>query len=186
MVTEAIQGQVMERIILPTARAMARAGRLYKGVFYAGLMLTPEGPKLIEYNDRFGDPECQPLMMRLQSDLVPALLAARDGVVNRIDLRWFDSAAICVVMAANGYPDDPQRGSEIRGLDAAGADPDVKVFHAGTKRDGGRILADGGRVLGVTATGTDLAAARERAYRAVDKIDWPGGFCRRDIGARRR
>jgi phosphoribosylamine---glycine ligase len=182
--TPEIEAQVMERIILPTMRAMARDGRPYKGVLYAGLMLTAEGPKLIEYNVRFGDPECQPLMMRLQSDLVPALLATRDGILNRVDLRWYDQSAICVVMAANGYPDDPQRGSEIRGLDAARGEPDVKVFHAGTKRDGDRILADGGRVLGVTATGTDLAAARERAYRAVDLIDWPGGFCRRDIGKR--
>jgi phosphoribosylamine---glycine ligase len=182
MVTEAVQGQVMERIVLPTVRAMARAGTPYKGVLYAGLMLTAEGPKLIEYNCRFGDPECQPLMMRLQSDLVPALLATRDGVLNRVDLRWYDDSAICVVMAANGYPDDPQRGSEIRSLDAAGVAPDVKIFHAGTRREGDRILADGGRVLGVTATGADLAAARERAYRAVDLIDWPGGFCRRDIG----
>jgi len=183
-VTEAIEAQVMERIILPTVRAMARAGTPYKGVLFAGLMLTAEGPKLIEYNCRFGDPECQALMMRLQSDLVPALLATRDGVLNRVDLRWYDDSAICVVMAANGYPDDPQRGSEIRGLDEAGGEPDVKIFHAGTKRDGDRILADGGRVLGVNATGADLGAARERAYAAVDKIDWPGGFCRRDIGKR--
>jgi phosphoribosylamine---glycine ligase len=183
-VTPEIEAQVMERIILPTVRAMARDGRPYKGVFYAGLMLTEAGPKLIEYNVRFGDPECQPLMMRLQSDLVPALLATRDGILNRVDLRWYDKSAICVVMAANGYPDDPRRGTEIRGLDAAGGEPDVKIFHAGTRRDGDRILADGGRVLGVTATGASLNAARERAYRAIDKIDWPGGFCRRDIGSR--
>jgi len=184
MVSEAIEGQVMERIVLPTVRAMARDGTPYKGVLYAGLMLTAEGPKLIEYNCRFGDPECQPLMMRLQSDLVPALLATRDGILNRVDLRWYDRSAICVVMAAKGYPDDPRRGTEIGGLEAAGADPDVKIFHAGTKRESNRLLADGGRVLGVTATGTDLTAARERAYRAVDLIDWPGGFCRRDIGRR--
>jgi phosphoribosylamine--glycine ligase len=183
-VTSEIEGQVMERIILPTMRAMMRDGRPFKGVLFAGLMLGQEGPKLIEYNVRFGDPECQALMMRLRSDLVPALIAARDGILNRVDLRWFDAASICVVMAANGYPDDPQRGTEIRSLDAAGNAPDVKIFHAGTRRDGNRILADGGRVLGVTATGTDLAAARERAYRAVDKIDWPGGFCRRDIAKR--
>jgi phosphoribosylamine---glycine ligase len=183
-VTPAIETQVMERIILPTVRAMARAGMPFKGVLYAGLMLTREGPKLIEYNVRFGDPECQPLMVRLQSDLVPALLAARDGVLNRIDLRWYEASAICVVMAANGYPDDPQRGTEIRGLDAAAADSDVKIFHAGTRRDGSRILADGGRVLGVTASGAELAGARARAYEAVGKIDWPGGFCRRDIGKR--
>jgi phosphoribosylamine--glycine ligase len=183
-VTPEIEGEVMERIVLPTVRAMARDGRPYKGVLYAGLMLTAEGPKLIEYNCRFGDPECQALMMRLQSDLVPALLATRDGILNRVDLRWYDAASICVVMAANGYPDDPRHGTEIRGLDAAGDDSDVKIFHAGTSRDGDRILADGGRVLGVTATGADLVAARERAYRAVEKINWPGGFCRRDIGRR--
>jgi phosphoribosylamine---glycine ligase len=105
-------------------------------------------------------------------------------MLNRIDLRWFDASAICVVMAASGYPGDPLRDTEIRGLDGAGSDPDVKIFHAGTRADGGRIFADGGRVLGVTATGADLAGARERAYRAVDKIDWPGGFSRRDIGKR--
>ncbi|MGA8401051.1 MAG: phosphoribosylamine--glycine ligase [Stellaceae bacterium] len=183
-VTPEIETQVMERVVLPTVRAMAKDGRPFTGVLFAGLMLTAEGPKLLEFNVRFGDPECQPLMMRLQSDIVPAFLAARDGVLNRVDLRWYDQAAICVVMAANGYPDDPRRGTEINGLDAAGDDPDVKIFHAGTKREGERILADGGRVLGVTATGPDLAAARDRAYRAIDRIDWPGGFCRRDIGKR--
>jgi phosphoribosylamine---glycine ligase len=185
-VTPEIEAQVMARIVLPTVQAMARAGTPFKGVLYAGLMLTADGPKLIEYNVRFGDPECQPLMMRLQSDIVPALLAARDGVLNRVDLRWYDQVSICVVMAADGYPDDPQRGSEIRGLDAAGDDPDVKIFHAGTRRDGDRIVADGGRVLGITAAGSDLAVARDRAYRAIDRIDWPGGFCRRDIGNRQR
>ncbi|HEX5321075.1 MAG TPA: phosphoribosylamine--glycine ligase [Stellaceae bacterium] len=185
IVTPEIEAQVMERIILPTARAMARDGRPFKGVFYAGLMLTAEGPKLIEYNVRFGDPECQVLMMRLKSDLIPALMAVRDGVLDKVDLRWRDESAVCVVMAAEGYPDDPRRGTEIKGLDsAAGGDPDVTVFHAGTKRDGGRIVADGGRVLGVTALGADLPAARAKAYAAVDRIDWPGGFCRRDIAAR--
>jgi phosphoribosylamine--glycine ligase len=184
MVTPAVEGTVMERIILPTVRAMRRDGRPFKGVLYAGLMLTQEGPKLIEYNVRFGDPECQPLMMRLKSDLLPALIAARDGNLKDVDLRWYDEAALCVVMAARGYPDDPLRGTEIGGLDRAASDPEVKIFHAGTRRDGERILADGGRVLGVTARGKDLAAARERAYRAVDQIDWPEGFCRRDIGSR--
>jgi len=183
-VTPEIEGQVMERIILPTVRAMARDGRPFKGVLYAGLMLTQEGPKLIEYNVRFGDPECQALVMRLQSDIVPALLATRDGILNRVDLRWRDVASICVVMAANGYPDAPIAGSEIRGLDAVAGDPEIKIFHAGTKREGNQVLAPGGRVLGVTATGTDLSAARNRAYSAVDRIDWPGGFCRRDIGRR--
>jgi phosphoribosylamine--glycine ligase len=184
MVTPAVEGMVMERIILPTVRAMQRDGRPFKGVLYAGLMLTQEGPKLIEYNVRFGDPECQPLIMRLKSDLLPALIATRDGNLKDVDLRWYDETALCVVMAARGYPDDPLRGTEIRGLDRAASDPDVKIFHAGTQREGGRLLADGGRVLGVTALGRDLIAARERAYRAVDQIDWPEGFCRRDIGGR--
>jgi phosphoribosylamine---glycine ligase len=183
--TPAIEGTVMERIVLPTVRAMARDGRPFKGVLFAGLMLTEDGPKLLEYNVRFGDPECQTLMMRLKSDLLPALMAARDGVLKQVDLRWHDDTALCVVLAANGYPDDPQRGSEIRGVAAAAADPNVKIFHAGTRRDGTRLIADGGRVLGVTALGRDLAATRTRAYSAVDKIDWPGGFHRRDIGLRR-
>ncbi|HVC51445.1 MAG TPA: phosphoribosylamine--glycine ligase [Stellaceae bacterium] len=183
-VTPEIEAQVMERIILPTVQAMARDGRPFKGVLYAGLMLTEAGPELIEYNVRFGDPECQALMMRLKSDLVPALLASRDGMLDRVDLRWYDETAVCVVMAARGYPDDPKRGGEIKGLDAAAQDPDVKVFHAGTRREDGWVIADGGRVLGVTALGADRAAARARAYAAVDRIDWPDGFCRRDIGAR--
>jgi phosphoribosylamine--glycine ligase len=186
MVTPAIEGEVMERIILPTVRAMRRDGRPVKGVLYAGLMLTEAGPKLLEYNVRFGDPECQPLMMRLKSDLLPALIAARDGNLRHVDLRWYDESAICVVMAAHGYPDDPLRGTEIRGLERAAGDPEVKIFHAGTRRDGDRLVADGGRVLGVTALGRDLALACERAYRAVDQIDWPEGFCRRDIGGRGR
>jgi phosphoribosylamine---glycine ligase len=183
-VTPAIEGAVMEQIILPTVRAMRRDGRPFKGVLYAGLMLTAAGPKLLEYNVRFGDPECQPLMMRLKSDLLPALIAARDGILKQVDLRWSDEAALCVVMAAKGYPDDPRRGGEIRGLDRAASDPEVKIFHAGTRREGERLVADGGRVLGVTARGQDLAQARERAYRAVDLIDWPDGFCRGDIGRR--
>ena len=185
--TPALEGAVLERIIQPTVRAMARDGRPFRGVLYAGLMLTAEGPKLLEYNVRFGDPECQVLMMRLKSDLLPALIAARDGILDQVDLRWHDDSALCVVMAAPGYPDDPQRGGEIRGLAAAAAGgPDVKIFHAGTRRHDDAVIADGGRVLGVTALGGDLAAARRNAYRAVDRIDWPEGFCRRDIGLRRR
>jgi len=148
----------------------------------AGLMLTEAGPMLLEFNTRFGDPECQVLMMRLMSDLLPALIAARDGVLKSVDLRWHAEHALCVVMAARGYPDAPEQGSEIRALDAAAADPKVKIFHAGTRRDGERLIADGGRVLGITALGQDLAAARTRAYAAVDRIEWPDGFCRRDIG----
>ena len=185
LATPDVEAEIIECIVGPTVAAMAREGRPFKGVLYAGLMLTADGPKLLEYNVRFGDPECQPLMMRLKSDIVPVLLAARDGILNEVDVRWYDETALCVVMAARGYPDEPLRGTEIRGLEAAAGDPDIKIFHAGTRRDGNRLIADGGRVLGVTALGKDLAAARDRAYRAVDKIDWPGGFCRRDIGRRR-
>ena len=180
----ALEGNVMERIILPAITAMQREGRVFKGVLYAGLMLTEAGPMLLEFNTRFGDPECQVLMMRLMSDLLPALIAARDGVLKSVDLRWHADTALCVVMAGKGYPDEPQRGGEIRGLDAATSDPKLKVFHAGTRRDDQRLIADGGRVLGVTALGSDIRSARERAYTAVDRIEWPAGFCRRDIGRR--
>ena len=182
--TPALEGMVMERIILPVVAAMEREGRPFKGILYAGLMLTEAGPMLLEFNVRLGDPEAQVLMMRLMSDLLPALIAARDGVLKSVDLRWHTEHALCVVMAARGYPDEPERGSEIRCLDIAARDPKVKIFHAGTRRDEGRLLADGGRVLGVTSLGQDLAAARDRAYAAVDRISWPQGFCRRDIGLR--
>ena len=180
--TPGLEGAAMEKIVLPTVAAMRKAGRPFKGVLYAGLMLTEEGPKLLEYNVRFGDPEAQVLVMRLYGDLLPALIATRDGVLKSFDLRWRDEAAVCVVMAAKGYPGSPQTGSEIRGLEAAASDPAVKIFHAGTRRAGDRIVAEGGRVLGVTALGRDLDAARASAYAAIDRIDWPGGFCRRDIG----
>jgi phosphoribosylamine--glycine ligase len=182
--TPAVEGAVMEGMILPAVATMEREGRLFKGILYAGLMLTQTGPRLLEFNVRLGDPEAQVLMMRLMSDLFPALIATRDGVLKSVDLRWHAEHALCVVMAAKGYPDEPKHGSEIRGLEAAAADPEVKIFHAGTRRDGERLLAAGGRVLGVTALGQDLAAARDRAYTAVDRIDWPQGFCRRDIGLR--
>ena len=185
LLTPALGGQVMERIVLPTLKAMAQDGKPYKGVLYAGLMLTEAGPKLLEYNVRFGDPECQVLMMRLISDLLPALIATRDGVLGSVDLRWHDDAAACVVIAAEGYPDDPAPGGEIGGLDAAAGDPAVKIFHAATRRDGNRLVANGGRVLGVTARGEDLAAACARAYAAIERIDWPQGFCRRDIGGQK-
>jgi phosphoribosylamine--glycine ligase len=165
-------------------RAMKNLGAPFKGVLFAGLMITDKGPQLIEYNVRFGDPECQVLMPRLKSDLLPALIASRDGGLKNFDLRWHDKAALCVVMASNGYPGDYKKGSEIRNLAAAEKVANVTVFHAGTKADGNRILATGGRVLGVTATGTTIATAQEAAYRAVAAIDWPGGFCRRDIGWR--
>ena len=183
-VTPEIEAEIRRRIIEPTVEAMAREGRPFKGVLYAGLMLTTEGPKLIEYNVRFGDPECQALLLRLKSDLLPALIAARDGVLGDFDLRWRDESAVCVVLAARGYPDDPLKGTEIRSLEAAAQEPGVTLFHAGTKRRDGRLVADGGRVLNVVALGSDIGQARARAYAAVDRIDWPEGFCRRDIGWR--
>jgi phosphoribosylamine--glycine ligase len=184
VMTPALVERTMAEIIHPTVAGMARRGTPFKGVLYAGLMIGEAGPKLIEYNVRFGDPEAQVLMLRLKSDLLPALIATADGVLKTFDLRWHDDAALTVVMASNGYPGDYVKGSEIRGLDAAGAVEGVQVFHAGTVRDGRRILAAGGRVLNVTARGRSVAEARERAYRAVARIDWPGGFCRSDIGWR--
>ncbi len=182
---EARCSEVMERIIMPTVRAMAAEGRPYKGVLYAGLMVTPtDGIKLLEYNVRFGDPECQVLMMRLMSDLLPALIATSDGVLSSLDLRWYDEAALTVVMAARGYPGSYEKGSEIHGLAEAARD-DVMVFHAGTTAGPeGSILASGGRVLGITAIAPTIAQAQARAYQTVDRIDWPDGFCRRDIGWR--
>ncbi len=185
VMTDELAARVMAEIIEPTVAAMKAEGRPYKGVLYAGLMIDEAGPKLLEYNVRFGDPECQVLMMRLMSDLLPALVACADGVLGTMNLRWYAEAAMVVVMAAKGYPGGYDKGSVISGLDAAGALEQVKVFHAGTVAGAnGEILANGGRVLGVTALGADVAAARERAYEAVDKIDWPEGFCRRDIGWR--
>jgi phosphoribosylamine--glycine ligase len=174
----------MARIVEPLVGAMAKEGAPYRGVLYAGLMVANDGPKLLEINVRFGDPECQVLVKRLMSDLFPALVAARDGVLDKFHLRWYDEVALTVVMAAKGYPGPYAKGSEIRGLEAAEQVEGVTVFHAGTKRVNGKILADGGRVLGVTALGLTLEEAQERAYRAVEKIDWPEGYFRRDIGWR--
>jgi phosphoribosylamine--glycine ligase len=184
IVTDDLTGRIMDRIIEPTVRSMAAMGCPYKGVLYAGLMIEDNNPKLLEYNVRFGDPECQVLMMRLMSDLLPALLAVNDGGLRHIDLRWHADAALTVVMAANGYPGEYDKGSEIRGVEAANALAGVKVFHAGTARDGGKLTATGGRVLNVTALAPTIKEAQARAYQAVDAIDWPGGFCRRDIGWR--
>jgi phosphoribosylamine---glycine ligase len=184
VMTPELERRALEEIVAPTLAAMKAFGTPYKGVLYAGLMITADGPKLIEYNVRFGDPECQVLMLRMMSDLVPALIATRDGVLTDFALRWFPDPAIAVVMAANGYPGDYAKGSVIGGLDEAGNIDGVEIFHAGTRRDGGSILANGGRVLDVTASGKTLAEARARAYAAIDKIAWPEGFCRSDIGAR--
>jgi phosphoribosylamine---glycine ligase len=184
VVDAATGDRVMREIVHPTLRAMKALGAPYKGVLYAGLMMTDAGPKLIEYNVRFGDPECQVLMLRLMSDLVPALLASRDGMLKSLDLRWHPQAALSVVMATRGYPGAYERGSVIEGLDDAAAVEGVEIFHAGTRRDGERVLADGGRVLNVSALGRTVGEARSRAYAAVERIRWPQGFCRHDIGWR--
>ena len=184
VMTPALERRALDEIVLPTLSAMKAMGAPYKGVLYAGLMITGEGPKLIEYNVRFGDPECQVLMLRLMSDLVPALIAARDGMLKNFALRWFPEVALTVVMAAKGYPGDYAKGLVIGGLGEAEKIDGVEVFHAGTRKENGCILANGGRVLDVTAGGKTFAEARARAYAAVDKIVWPEGFCRRDIGAR--
>ncbi|MGE0735733.1 MAG: phosphoribosylamine--glycine ligase [Alphaproteobacteria bacterium] len=184
VVTDEVEAQIKSRVIGPMLAAMAAEGCPFKGILYAGLMITDQGPKVVEFNVRFGDPECQPLMLRLKSDLLPALIAARDGVLKHFDLRWHDDAAVCVVMAAKGYPGDYLKNTEIRNIAAADALDGVKVFHAGTRQDGARLVSVGGRVLGVTALGKTIADAQRRAYEAVDKIDWKDGFCRRDIGWR--
>ena len=184
VMTDEIIKRTMDEIVLPTVRAMKAMGAPYKGVLFAGLMITEKGPQLIEYNVRFGDPECQVLMLRLMSDVVPALMAARDGQLKNFDLRWYPHAALTVVMAANGYPGPYEKGSVIEGLADAAALENVQVFHAGTKAEGGKVIATGGRVLNVCGTGATIREAHSRAYSAVDKITWPQGFCRRDIGWR--
>ena len=184
---EALAAQVELEFIKPTMAAMAAEGCPYRGVLFAGLMVDENGPKLLEYNVRFGDPECQVLMTRLMSDVLPALIAAADGVLDTFDLRWYDEeVALTVVMAAEGYPGDYERGTVINGIDAAMADDqNIMIFHAGTERDEtGQLLAAGGRVLNVTARGATVREAQSRAYAAIDRIDWPKGFCRRDIGWR--
>ena len=184
IMTAEMNARVMDEIIMPTVRAMKALGAPYKGVLFAGLMITKDGPQLIEYNVRFGDPECQVLMLRLMSDLLPALLAARDGQLKNFDLRWYDDAALTVVMAAKGYPGNYQRGTLIEGLEAAAEVEGVEIFHAGTTADGDHIRASGGRVLNICALGKTVRDAQSRAYAAVDRIKWPEGFCRRDIGWR--
>src|SRR5689334_18318564 len=182
-VTPEIHDQIMSRIILPTLSGMKKRGMPFRGVLYAGVMLTAQGPKLFEYNVRFGDPECQVLMLRMMSDIVPALLAACDGELKHFDLRWFPEPALTVVMAAKGYPGDYKKGTRIDGLDDAAGIEGVEVFHAGTVAKDGAILANGGRVLNVCATGKTVTEAQARAYQAVDAIRWPDGFCRRDIAS---
>jgi phosphoribosylamine--glycine ligase len=177
--------RTMDEIVLPTVAAMRALGAPFKGILFAGLMITTGGPKLIEYNVRFGDPECQVMMLRLMSDLVPAMVAARDGVLKSFDLRWYPQAALAVVLAARGYPGSYARGSVIGNLEGAAAAEGVEIFHAGTRRaEDGATVANGGRVLNVCALGASVGEAQARAYAAVDRIAWPEGFCRRDIGFR--
>ena len=182
MMTPELSRRAMDEIVRPTLRAMKTMGAPYKGVLYAGLMLTAQGPKLIEYNVRFGDPECQVMMLRLMSDLVPALMASRDGMLKNFDLRWYPEPALTVVMAAKGYPGNYAKDTVIEGLEEAAQVEGVEIFHAGTKAEHGKILANGGRVLNVSAIGKTVAEAQQRAYAAIDRIKWPEGFCRRDIG----
>ncbi|MFP6713242.1 MAG: phosphoribosylamine--glycine ligase [Rhodospirillales bacterium] len=184
VVTPELAQEIMDTIIQPTIDGMVAEGCPYKGVLFAGLMIKDGKPKTLEFNVRFGDPECQVLMARLQSDLVEALEAAATGTLSEIELTWREEAALVVVMAAKGYPGAYEKGSEIKNLDHANALEGVTVFHAGTKDEDGKILAVGGRVLGVTALGSDVEQAQSRAYKAVDAIDWDEGFCRRDIGWR--
>jgi phosphoribosylamine--glycine ligase len=184
IMTDALCRRVMDEMIEPTLRAMKAIGAPYKGVLFAGVMLTDSGPKLVEYNARFGDPECQVLMLRMMSDIVPALLACADGQLKNFSLRWYDEAAITVIMATRGYPGDYAKGSRIEGLDEAAKIEGVEIFHAGTKAVDGLITAYGGRVLNVCALGKNVSEARDRAYAAIGKIRWPEGFCRSDIGRR--
>jgi phosphoribosylamine--glycine ligase len=181
--THETQALVMETIIRPALTEMARRGTPFTGILFAGIMLTAHGPKLIEFNVRFGDPEAETLLPLLASDLVPALVAACQGDIAGATLTWRAEASVSVVMAAAGYPAAFRRGSVISGLDRAAAGDEVSIFHAGTRMEGDHVVADGGRVLVVNATAPSLAQARARAYAAVDAIDWPEGFCRRDIGA---
>jgi phosphoribosylamine---glycine ligase len=182
--TDEMTARVMAEIVTPTLAAMADLGAPFTGVLFAGLMLTKTGPQLLEYNVRFGDPECQVLMVRLKDDLLTLLLAAVDGALDRVSVRWWPEAALSVVLAAKGYPGSYESGSVIEGLVRASAVPGVEIFHAGTRRDGDRLLSAGGRVLNVTARGATIAEAQARAYQAVRLIDWPQGFYRSDIGWR--
>lgn len=183
VMTAEMTARVENEIILPSVRRMAERGTPFTGVLFAGIMVTAKGPKLIEYNVRFGDPECQVLMLRLKSDAVDLLEATARGTLAAATPEFRDEVALTVVVAAKGYPVNPEKGSEIRGVDGLDG-PDLVVFHAGTERRDGKLIANGGRVLNVTALGKTVAEARDRAYAAVDRIDWPEGFCRRDIGWR--
>ena len=182
VLTDEICVRVMNEMIYPTLRALAAMGSPYKGVLFAGVMVTSDGPKLVEYNARFGDPECQVQMLRMRSDIVPALIACADGQLKNFSLRWLDDVALTVIMATKGYPGDYGKGSVIEGLEEAAKVEGVEIFHAGTVARDGHILANGGRVLNICASAKSVTEAQRRAYAAVDRIRWPEGFCRRDIG----
>ncbi|MZG30917.1 MAG: phosphoribosylamine--glycine ligase [Nitrospinae bacterium] len=182
--TDLLRQKVRDKIMLPLVRAMKSEGRPYKGILYAGLMLTKHGPKILEFNARFGDPETQPLLVRMASDIVPLFEACIDGTLDQHELKWKPESSVCVVMAAKGYPGSYEKGKMIKGLEEAGALTDVVVFHAGTKTDDNKVLTSGGRVLGVTATGPDAPSAIKKAYAAVEKIQWDGIHYRKDIGHR--
>ena len=180
--TDDLKEQVINEIMNPTVRAMAKEGRQYRGILYAGLMLTESGPKVLEFNARFGDPETQPIMMRINSDIVPVFEACIDGTLAKCSLQWKPEPTVCVVMAAKGYPGAYEKGKEINGLDSADNQGNTVVFHAGTRMNGGKVVTNGGRVLGVTALGIDIGAAIKSAYSAVEKIEWDGIHYRKDIG----
>jgi phosphoribosylamine---glycine ligase len=188
LVTPQLMDTIIDKILVPTVHGMSRIGRPFTGVLYAGLMLTNQGPRVLEFNTRFGDPEAQPVLMRLKTDLLELLLAAAESRLDRFPaLEWDPRPAVCVVMASEGYPGDYEKDRPIRGLAEADALPDVKVFHAGTKRlPDGTVVTDGGRVLGVTALGENIAAAKLRAYQAVKPIRWEGAWCRKDISDKAR
>jgi phosphoribosylamine--glycine ligase len=181
VVTDKMMDQITSEILVPTVDGMNRSGRAYKGVLYAGLMMTAGGPRVLEYNVRFGDPETQPILVRLKSDLLEVCLAVCDGRLDKITLEWDPRPAVCVVMASGGYPDSYEKGKTITGLEEAGQLDDVVVFHAGTAVRDGDIVTNGGRVLGVTALADTIGKAKEKAYEAVDKIRFEGAYCRRDI-----
>ncbi len=187
VITPELMDDVIEKILIPTVHTLKKQGIVFRGVLYAGLMITSQGPKVLEFNVRFGDPEAEPILMRLRSDLAEVLLAATQGRLETLPaLEWDPRPAVCVVMASAGYPGSYEKGFPIRGLDEAAALPDVKVFHAGTAPHGDQIVTDGGRVLAVTALGDDLAAAKLRAYQAVKCIRWDGAWCRKDISDKAR
>lgn len=182
VVTEEVHRKIMDQIMIPTVRAMAAEGRPYRGVLYAGLMIKDGEPRVMEFNARFGDPEAQPLLMRMESDLFPILEAVVDRRLHEVEIRWRPEPAVCVVMASGGYPGAHEKGMAISGLRAAARMKDVVIFHAGTAIAGGKVVTSGGRVLGVTALGSDIQDAIARAYRAVEKIRWDGVHYRTDIG----